>query len=480
MIRRRGVHRDEHESAFPLNSDLSRRAILKYSAGGLVAASGGMLLAACSSSSTNATSSVSSGTAPSSATTSSTLTAAEKQTLLSMAGPSNSKFYGKGVTWNIGGAFPFSGPGGYYGTIELDGLNLAAQHIAQIGGPTIKINVQNFGNSTGVSAQSAVDAMLDYHDDGIGLSVSGVQGAYGAVIPDAERYHIINIDSGAGVEPFGNKPYYWAMRNNYPESNVAVALKYAKAVTPALRSAIVIYYTGASYAPVLDGCVAATKAAGFTVTGTATLPEGTTDWSDAFTAIRAQNPDLIVLNIYGDDAAYFLKQFQTAGLTQPVYTFSFSEPQATAAGNGFNNIYVVQEDFVPDSPSNDWQTIFTKYYRQEFKDQPASPASPFNVSANYYNTGFVIWEIASRVLAQGGNINDGSQLQAALAADPKFPSIFGGSGSTPGSIEFDTVSHGLASVPLAVLKISNNVPTRLAVVDALGTAGAGPITMTSS
>lgn len=383
------------------------------------------------------------------------------------------------MTWKIGGAFPFSGPYQYYETIEADGLVLASQHIAQLGGPKIEINLQNFGGSSGVDTQLAADDMLNFHDSGNGVSVSGIQAALGALIPGAEQYKILNIDAGAGVGVFAGKDYYWAMRSDYPMNNVTVALEHAKIATPSARSAVVVYDSGAAYAPVLNACVAAAKAAGYTVTGTATQPEGTTDWSDTYATIRSQNPDIILLVINGNDCAYFLKQFSTTGLKQPTYTFSYSAPQQTLAGSGFEGIYVVQEDFLPDLPSNDWQKIFTKYYRQEFASQGTGPSSPFNISANYYNVGYVLWELASRVLAKGGDINDGTQLQAALQADPSFASIFGGSGQTAGKISFDTTSHGLASCPLAVIQIKNQQPVYVGMADAQGSSGAGPLTLAS-
>jgi branched-chain amino acid transport system substrate-binding protein len=474
--------RDGNVSDSPIGSGLSRRALIRYSAGGFALAWGGVVLSACGSSSKSGstTSSGSTGAAKIDPSAGGTLTAEEKQTLLAMAGPSNKGFTGKGMTWKIGGAFPFSGPYQYYETIEVDGLKLAAQHIPQMGGPTIDLNLQDFGSTSGVDTQKAVDAMLNFHDAGNGINVSGIQGALGALIPGAERYNILNLDAGAGVGTFAGKDYYWAMRANYPMNNVTVALDYAKKVTPSARSAVVVYNAGAAYAPVLNACVAATKAAGFKVTGTATQPIGTTNWSDAYAAIQSQNPDIIVLVINGNDCAYFLKQFGTSGLKQPVYTFSYSAPQQKLAGAGFENIYVVQEDFLPDVPTNDWQKIFTKYYRQEFTDQPAGASSPFNISANYYNVGFVLWELASRVLAGKGNINDGSQLQTALKDNPSFPSIFGGTGTTPAKITFDTTSHGLASCPLAVMQIKNQSPALLAVADARGTSGAGPLKMMTS
>jgi branched-chain amino acid transport system substrate-binding protein len=462
-------------------SGISRRDVIRYGAGGIALAAGGAFLAACSSSSDAGTgaSAGQTGTLANKPTAGGTLTAAEKQTLLEIAGPSNKSYLGGGQTWKIGGAFPFSGPYQYYETIEADGLQLAAQHIAQLGGPKIEINLQNFGSNSGVDTQLAVNDMLNFHDANNGLCVSGIQAALGALIPGAQQYKILDIDAGAGVGVFAGKDYYWAMRADYPMNNVTVALEHAKITTPSARSAIVVYDSGAAYAPVLNSCVAAAKSAGYTVTGTATQPNGTTDWSDTYATIRSQNPDIILLVINGNDCAYFLKQFPTTGLKQPTYTFSYSQPQQQLAGAGFEGIYVVQEDFLPDLPTNNWQSIFTKYYRQEYASQGSGPSSPFNISANYYNVGYVIWELASRVLAKGGNIDDGSQLQAALMENPTFPSIFGGSGTTAGKITFDTTSHGLASCPLAVIQIKNQQPAYVGVADAQGTSGAGPLTLAS-
>ena len=472
--------RNSSEAEGLLASGISRRDIIRYSAGGALLAAGGAFLAACSSGGSSAGGSSTGGdegpgVASANPTAGGVLTAEEKQTLLAMASPSNKKFLGAGTTWNIGGAFPFSGPYQYYQTIEYDALLLATQHIAQLGGPKIKINQQNFGSNSGVNTQLAVTDMLKFHDSKNGIVISGIQAALGALIPGAQQYKILDIDAGAGVGVFAGKDYYWAMRNDYPMNNVAVAMAHAKVATPSARTAVVVYDSGAAYQAVLNACVTVVKNAGFTVTGTATQPNGTTDWSDTYATIRSQNPDIIVLVINGNDGAYFLKQFPTTGLKQPTYTFSYSSPQQKLAGAGFEGIYVILEDFLPDLPSNDWQKIFTKYYRQEYKDQGTGPSSPFNVSANYYNCGYVMWELASRVLAKGGDINDGSQLQDALKEDPSFASIFGGSGTTPGKIAFNTTSHGLASCPLAIIQIKNQQPVYVGMADAKGDNGAGPL-----
>lgn len=448
----------------------SRRAMLRYSAGGLAIVAGGVVLTACGGGS-GAAAGGGAATPSSAKGTKTTLTDSERQTLLSMVGPVDAAHSGKGTTWKIGAAFPFTGPYGYYQTIEGDGLRLAAQHIPQLGGPNISLDFQNFGGAAGIDTQKAVDAVLQVHDAKAGVTVSGIGGASGAMIPGVGRYQILCVDGGAGVGTFANKPYYWAMRNQYPVDNVGVILEYVKAAMPRARSATLLYITGASNDPITAAMSQKVKDAGFRLAGTSLKPLGTTDWSDTFTAIRSQNADVVLAMINGNDCAYFMKQYVTTGLKQPVFGSSYSQPQATIAAGGFEKYYFCQEDFLPESPSNEWGKIFTKYYRQAFPDQPSGPSSPMNLSANYYNIGFVLWRLAQRLLAKGGDVNDGGQLQQALLDDPKFPSIFGGSGTTPGSIEFATGGvngHGLLHSPLGVFQVRNGAPVRVASNDSKG------------
>lgn len=441
----------------------SRRAMLRYSAGGLAIVAGGLALTACGDGSGSGTA------APGAAAgRKTTLTDDEKQTLLSMIGPVDAAHSGKGMTWKIGAAFPFTGPSAYYETIEGDGLRLAAQHIPQLGGPTIKLDFQNIGGSAGIDTQKAVDAVLSFHDAGEGAAVTMGYNAFGALNPGVARYQIFSIDPGAGVGAFPDKPYFWGMRNKYPQDNVRVSLDYVKSKLPSARSTTVVYTSGAASAGTLGLCVDAVKQAGFRVAGQALLPTGTTDWSTALTSIRTQRPDVVSMILTGNDAAYFMKQYPTSGLRQPVFAVSFSEPQQKIAGAGFENMYFCQEDFLPDSPSNEWGKIFTRHYRQAFTDQPDSPASPMNLSAAYYGCGFVLWELARRILAKGGDVNDGGQLQDALRSDPTFPSIFGGSGTNAGRIEFDLNDHSLKHSPLGVFQVRGGNPVRLATDDSSG------------
>lgn len=454
---------------------ITRRDLLRLTGTGIAVATGGWVLAACGG---GAGSSAGNGAAAPKIN-STTLTDDEKKTLLQMVGPVDPAHSGKGMTWKLGAAFPFTGPYGYYQTIEGDGLRLAAEHIPQLGGPTIDLDFQNFGGANGIDTQKAVDAVLQIHDASAGAMASGIGGAQGALIPGASRYQIFCLDGGAGVGTFANKPYYWAMRNQYPVDNVGVICEYVKKAIPSARSVTLLYNTGPSNDPITAAMSEKVKTSGMQLAGTSLKPLGTTDWSDTFTAIRSQNPDVVLPMIVGNDAAYFMKQYVTTGLRQPVFGSSYSQPQAAIAGDGFEKYYFCQEDFLPDQPSNQWGEIFTKYYRQAFPDQPVGASSPLNLSANYYNLAFVLWALARRVLAKGGDITKGEQLQNALTTDPTFPSIFGGSGTTPGSIQFalDGVNgHGLEHSPLGIFQVRNGAPVRIASNDSQG----GQLTIASA
>lgn len=133
------------------------------------------------------------------------------------------------------------------------------------------------------------------------------------------------------------------------------------------------------------------------------------------------------------DAAYFVKAYATSGLIAPVIDCSFSGRQATFGATPFNSTYVAQKNFAPNSRSNDWGQTFVTYYQAANGNQGSSVTnSPLNLLDAHYNAGFVPWELVWRVLGDGGDLSDGTAVRTALLQDPTSPSIFGGSGPTPG------------------------------------------------
>lgn len=112
--------------------------------------------------------------------------------------------------------------------------------------------------------------------------------------------------------------------------------------------------------------------------------------------------------------------------------------------------------FNPEKPTNAWSKLFLQSYVKEFNLEPEINA------ANYYEDTFAFWDLIRRVIAKGGNVNSGEELQNALIADPKFQSVYGGNGTQLGTIELDTTTHTVTKRPLGVYMSNNGKPKQVA------------------
>lgn len=450
--------------------------------GGLGVLGAGLALGACGSNGSSATKSpptTAGGSPPTTAGggsggTGGALSAQEMATLKEMVGPIDPKYAGTGMSMKIGGAWALTGPLVYYYTIQGDALKLALDHIKQLGGPDMTLSTQNVGSASGVDPLLANNVVLKWHDSGVGSAITFDFDAGGTLIPFVQQSHIFSMDPGAGVGSFTGKDFFWGMRGAYPLNYLMQGCNYLRQKDPTRKTVSIVYYTGGQYVGLNNAIEAALRSAGFTVAGSANTAQGATDFSAAIAQLRSQRPDIVVVGSSGNDAAYFMKDYVASGINKPAVGDSFSGPQETVAGASFEGMYIVQENFLPDSPSNEWASTFVNRYRQTYGNQGSSAAnSPLNLSAAYYNAGFLLWELARRVLAKGGDINNGSQIQAALMDNPTFPSIFGGSGKTPGQMSFDPTTHGLMHEPIGIFRVQKGALTLAGTAD----SGGGPVTV---
>jgi ABC-type branched-subunit amino acid transport system substrate-binding protein len=440
---------------------LNRRQILIRTALGGAALMAAPLIAACGASGSSAPAAITPANG--------SLTADEATTIAKMLGSMDAKYAGAGQTWNIGAAFPLSGPANYYGTIYSHAMSLARSHIEALGGPTINISYQDIGTVTGTDPQKGVNATIALHDAKLGAVMSMGYNDNGAMNPWVAQYQIFSLDPGGGVGAFPSKPYFWGMRADNPASNVRVALQYVKAKMPKLKGGTLIFWSGPAYTATIQRMKDGASAAGLPFKSVITTNTGAADYSATLAQLRSENPDFILLALTASDYANFMKQYVNSGIGKPVFAVAFSGPAQKVAGAAFNGMYFAQEDFTPDQPSNKWAAIFAKYYRKSWSDQGAAAVTPLNLEAAYYSGMFTFWDLYRRVRANGGDPNDGSQLQTALQTKPVFPSLFGGANDTAGTVEFDTTTHGLKSEPFGVYQVqSNGVPKRLAHGDSGG------------
>ena len=101
------------------------------------------------------------------------------------------------------------------------------------------------------------------------------------------------------------------------------------------------------------------------------LPTDATDFSSYLLKIRAAKPDLVVLNLAGNQITNFLKQYAEFGLTFPVAGFGFDTALAWAAGKGnFVGTWPVVWHHLLETPGTKaFVTAFTNRYKKPPENQ---------------------------------------------------------------------------------------------------------------
>ena len=114
--------------------------------------------------------------------------------------------------------------------------------------------------------------------------------------------------------------------------------------------------------------------------------------------------------MYGQDPGFFLDQSQTAGLKSKLFGFEFTPDGVNASKGAYDSVgwTFAYDYFDADNPISPLAKLFVDEFKAEYGEDPDFYA------ANFYENTLVMWEVIRRVLAKGGDINDGTQLEAAL------------------------------------------------------------------
>lgn len=365
---------------------------------------------------------------------------------------------GTGMRFKLGIVLAMTGPGSYYGRIQGNGAKLAVAQIKAAGGPDIELV---FKDHKSADAQAGARAAKELGIDGVPAVLSSYVGDIGAMFPGVKQYKMLTLDGGGGTSDFGQgKPFFWGMRAIEPDDDFSGALKYWKTTDPKIKRVSLVYFDqGPANRIVLKNFSAALKNTGLDLASTELTTIGATDYSATIARLKAANPDAIFLFGTGVDPGYFMKQLANAGLKTPVIGAEYISDAAAAAGPAFDNYMFATDWFDAARPFNPWSKLFLDSYVKEFQLQPEINA------ANYYEDTFAIWELIRRVLAKGGNVNSGEELQNVLTADPKFKSVYGGSATELGVIALDTTSHSVKQRPLGVYKSNGGKPIPVATFD---------------
>jgi branched-chain amino acid transport system substrate-binding protein len=100
--------------------------------------------------------------------------------------------------------------------------------------------------------------------------------------------------------------------------------------------------------------------------------------------------------------------------------------------------------------------LFVSEFKSAYGDEPDFYA------ANYYEDTLGMWDLVRRVLAKGGDINSGVDLQNALKDKPELVSVYGGDETTAGSFTMDPTTHSVVRRQMGVFQRKDGKVTTLA------------------
>jgi ABC-type branched-subunit amino acid transport system substrate-binding protein len=369
------------------------------------------------------------------------------------------KYSGKGLTLDCGLVFPLTGFGAIYGTHMMDLPHLAIKHIKDMGGPTFNLIVKD--NKSG-DPDAGVEAVRELGAAHVGMELASYAADLGSMIPGINKFKLFSLDGTGGTALFAvDKPYFWGTIAKTPTDAFPGLAKYLAAKMPGAKRAA---FCGWDLGPLTDIILKDARkylsASKIELVADERTAISETDYSSNIQKIKASNPDVIFIAMYTEDPGYFMKQYALSGINKPVFTFADTIAARQVAGTAYNNLYFAFDYFDGVHPTNPWAKF---YVSQMAKIEPGF--TPDFYSANTYEDFFTLWDCVRRVLKKGGNPKDGAQLDAALQANPTFKSLYGGTSTEIGTMEFNLADHSVKRRPMRILQFRDGTMNTLATFD---------------
>jgi ABC-type branched-subunit amino acid transport system substrate-binding protein len=168
---------------------------------------------------------------------------------------------------------------------------------------------------------------------------------------------------------------------------------------------------------------------------------GGQDFSQVLPKVKDNEPDLLLVSIYGQDPGSFANQAATAGLTAVRIGFEFTPDGVNASKGTYDSEgYTFAYDyFDPKTAPSD----FGKYFVSDF-----------------YENAFDMWELMRRIWAKDPEAEiTGEALDAALRENLTVISVYGGDGATPGTFTLDETTHSVIKREMGVFEYKGGTVT---------------------
>lgn len=373
---------------------------------------------------------------------------------------------GRGQTIEVGMLLAMTGSGSSYGEVMSQGAKLAAKQIQAACGPDFKISIGDHESGSVPAAVAAARKLIS--QDGINVLQTSFGGVSEAIIPLVQQNKVLTLQGGGTSPGQIGKDYLWNTRQLFADPSIPGGLAWVAQEYPdATKLAVVgTLENGINAQKKLIPSIWPKVAEGGTIVANEQHEVGLKDFGQIIAKLQSARPDVIWIFEQGGDNATFMKALRRAGVTAPVVSSETGgEEVCKLAPKEFDTVIALGENYDPANP-NPFNAQFVKEY------QAAYGKNPDIFAANYYEEMFVFWELVKRVIADKGDPTSGEELQKALAADPTFKSVYGGTADEVGTMSIDKKTH-LPEKPMGVYTINNCELTQVATITAVAD-GADP------
>ncbi len=441
-------------------SGFSRRRLLQqFGVLGLAATAGPALLAACGGDDSGSTSS---GTTAAGGATGGA--GADPTKIIEWLKIDPAKA-GKGNTYNVGAVLALTGPGSFYGKTMSRGIDLAVEHVAAAGGPTFKIDYYDHKSGDAAAGKQAI---TELGSKKVPMKLASYVDDLGAMLEGTKQYKIFTLDGGGGTSIFGQaQPYFYGTRAITPNDPMPGVFKWLKETKPDAKTVGLVGWDvgDPNNGIIKEDVLKKIKDGGYEHNGLYELvPVGTQDFAQVFPKIKANEPDVLFVSVYGQDPGAFANQSVTAGLKAFIVGFEFTPDGVNASKGTYdkNGWLFAYDYFDAGNPISPLGKLFVETFKAKYGEDPDFYA------ANFYENTLNLWEIVARVLKTGGDPNDGDQLDKAMQENLTLYSVYGGTATDVGQYALDATTHSVTKRPMGVFEYKNGKVTPQAYFDLNG------------
>jgi branched-chain amino acid transport system substrate-binding protein len=357
---------------------------------------------------------------------------------------------GKGKTIPLGAVLALTGTGSFYGKTMSRGLDLAAKHIAELGGPTFKYTYIDHKSG---DAAAGVQAMTEIVSKGIQAKFASYVDDLGAMLKATAENKVFTLDGGGGTSIFGQaQPYFWGTRAITPDDPMPGLFKWTKATYPDAKTVgLMGWDIGEPNNSIIKKDILAKIAAGgYQFNNLYELvPVGNQDFSQVLPKIKANEPDILLVSVYGQDPGSFTNQAATAGLKAVRIGFEFT-PDGVSASKGTydSDGWTFAFDFFD---AKNPKSLLAKKFVEDFKKDTGD--DPDFYAANFYENSFVMWELMRRIWKTDPNAEiTGTALEKALESNLTVVSVYGGDDTKLGTYTLDPKTHSVVKREMGVFE----------------------------